>query len=135
MNDSIQAIFAENIIGTLATADVGGQPRATALHVATDGQWVYWFSQEGAEHSRNIARDSRVSLCLFAADESRGLRGVYLAGRAEVLAADRERVEQLYAKRAGTFPAIFGTWAAYRLPLGTVDQQKSHGDCWYLGNN
>ncbi len=133
MNDAVFAIFGEQVVASLATLNPDGTPRATPLHTVTDGQAVYWFSPATAVHSHNIAQDNRVSLCLASPDESHGLRGVYIAGRAELVAdADRRRIVELYTARTGGFPAQFADWRAYALPVGKLDKQKSTGNCWYF---
>lgn len=133
MNDEIRAIFTETVLGTLATVNTDGSPWATALHVVADDEAVYWFSSEAVQHSQNLARDGRASLSVFSADESKGPTGVYLNGTVETL--DDEARAAAYAKavqRLGALPASFATATAYRLRVGTLDEQKSRGRCWYF---
>lgn len=133
MNERVQAIFDNNILGSLATVNEDGSPWSTPLHVVTDGEAVYWFSSENAVHSRNLARDERASLTLFSTDESQGPTGVYINAAAQLVGDDeRERVVRLYAERAGVFPPSFDGVAAYRVPLGVPDEAKSTGRCWYF---
>ena len=133
MTDQAQAIFDESVLGTLATVNQDGSPWATPVHVATDGEAVYWFSHETTVHSRNIERDQRVSLALFSPDESRGPKGVYINGRAEKLDQPRaDRAREVFTARIGTLPPIFQTAQAYRLPVGELNAEKSTGKCWYF---
>lgn len=133
MNDAALAIFDEQVVGSLATLNDDGTPRATPLHVVTDGQAIYWFSPLSAVHSRNIVRDPRVSFCLASPHENAGLRGVYVAGRAGLVdETARERIVASYRARTGGFPSAFADWQVYMLPVGTVDEQKSTGNCWYF---
>ena len=133
MTDQANALFAENVLATLATINSDGSPWSTPVHVATNGEYVYWFSKELAIHSQNIARDSRVSLTLFSPDESRGPKGVYLNGAAEQLGGDDERIARdVIGKRLGGFPPAFATARAYRLAIGVCNVEKSTGNCWYF---
>lgn len=133
MNEQVKKIFAENILGAVATVNEDGTPWSTSLHLVTDGEAVYWFSGERAVHSQNIARDPRVSLTMFTPDESQGPTGVFINGTAQqVTGADYDAVVALYAQRAGVFPPAFSGMNAYKLPVGTLDDQKSTGNCWYF---
>lgn len=133
MNQAVQKIFAENILGSLATVNQDGSPWSTPVHVVTDGGAVYWFSKTSVQHSENIERDRRVSLTLFSPDESRGPVGVYVNGAAEKLVGDTDQMaRQVFIGRAGSIPAAFENFTAYRLPLGKLDKDKSTGNCWYF---
>lgn len=133
MNEEVQKIFNENILGTLATVNQDGSPWSTPVHVVTDGQAVYWFSKQSAQHSQNVARDPRVSLTLFSPDESRGPIGAYVNGQVEVLSGDDDlAARQVFVDRAGAIPKTFENFEAYRLPLGAYDNEKSTGSCWYF---
>lgn len=133
MPSEVQQIFAENIIGTLATVNPDGSPWSTPVHVVTDGEAVYWFSKPTVQHSQNITRDSRVSLTLFSPDATRGPIGAYVNGTVELLdeAADAQ-ARQVFIDRAGSMPKTFENFSAYRLPLGSYDNDKSTGNCWYF---
>ena len=133
MNEQAQAIFAENVIGVLATVNEDGSPWATPLHIVADDAALYWFSAADRAHSANVVRDSRVHMTLFSPDTSGGLKGVYVSGSAELLdAAGHAATHELLTKRLGTVPPAFAGWDAYRLPIGTLDEQKSTGSCWYF---
>lgn len=133
MNAAAKSIFEEQVLASLATINDDGSPRSTPLHVVTDGRAVYWFSPADKVHSHNLQRDARASVSLFSPDESEGLKGVYISGRAApVPVQDRERVITLYTERVGHFPPPFVAWTAYALPVGTLDEQKSTGNCWYF---
>ncbi len=133
MTDQAKTIFAENVLATLATVNVDGSPWSTPVHVATDGQYVYWFSKESTVHSQNIARDARVSLTLFSPDESRGPKGVYLNGVVEQLGKDSEQIaHDVMSERLGGFPPAFAAAKAYRLAAGAYSDEKSTGNCWYF---
>ncbi len=133
MNEQAKKIFAENILGAVATVNEDGTPWSTSLHLVADGEAVYWFSGEGAVHSQNIARDPHVSLTMFTPDESHGPTGAFINGTAQQVAgADYDAAVALYAQRAGAFPAAFSGMNAYKLPVGMLDAQKSTGNCWYF---
>lgn len=133
MNEQVKAIFQENHLGVLATLNEDGSPRATPIHLVSDNQFVYWFSSEQTVHSENIVRDSRASIALFSPDTSKGPEGVYLHGKVEQL-DDNERQEarDIFVGRLGSMPPVFENWSAYRLSIGTLDEQKSTGSCWYF---
>src|SRR5690606_11813522 len=133
MNNQARAILGENILGVLATVNEDGSPWATPLHFVADERALYWFSAADRVHSANITRDERVSVAVFSPETSQGLKGVYVSGRAEVLDdADRGGVRTLFEKRLGMVPPTFDTWNAYVLPIGTPNEQKSTGNCWYF---
>lgn len=133
MNDEARAILAENILGTLATVNDDGSAWATPLHIFSDDKAIYWFSLADKQHSRNIARDPRVSVSVFSPDESRGPKGVYINGSVEVLdSTQAEAAKQLVVERIGKFPSAFEQAAAYRLPIGQLNSSKSAGNCWYF---
>ena len=133
MNEKALDILNENILGTLATVNQDGSPRSTPLHLITDGKSIYWFSSESTTHSLNIDRDSRVSLTLFSPDTSNGLKAVYFSVVCEkVSEGDIDLVRDLFKNRAGSFPQHFMSAAAYRLPIGSLDLEKSTGNCWYF---
>jgi uncharacterized protein YhbP (UPF0306 family) len=62
------------------------------------GLTLYWLSEVGVRHSRNLAHDGRVAAAVSAAAEGwRDIRGVQLAGRAAVLRGpEREAALALY---------------------------------------
>lgn len=126
-------ILAENYVGCIATVNDDGSPWATPLHMASDGQYVYWFSEEKERHSKNHERDNRVSLALYAPEGGAHKEGIYLNGRVERLdASEWAKVKDLLIERLGFSLATFDSGAAYRMPIGTFDEQKSSGNCWYF---
>ena len=131
--NQVNELFAENILATLATVNADGTPWSTPLHVASDGEYIYWFSKESTVHSQNIARDPRVSLTLFSPDESHGPKGVYVNGQVELLSGDSEQTaREIIGTRLGGFPPAFAAAKAYRLPIGVYNAEKSTGNCWYF---
>ena len=133
MNENVKALFADNILGTLATVHQDGSPWATPLHVVSDGEALYWFSKESTLHSQNIARDARVSVALFSPDESSGPKGVYVNGKAEKLSGEQAaRAREVFTARVGVLPPVFEAASSYRVPLGTLDTKKSTSNCWYF---
>ncbi len=125
-------ILSKNLIGALATINADGTPWATPLHVFADDGNVYWFSALERQHSGNIEHNPRVSLALYDGDTTDGLKGVYIAGAAQRF-DDFEYARELATKKlGGTFPRAFDGMAAYRLPIGALDEVKSNGNCWYF---
>lgn len=133
MNEQTRAILNENILGVLATINEDGSPWATPLHIVSDDTALYWFSAHDRVHSANLARDNRATITIFSPDTSHGLQGVYVSGQAELLDSEgHARAHELFQKRLGTVPPSFANWSAYRLPIGTLNEQKSTGNCWYF---
>jgi nitroimidazol reductase NimA-like FMN-containing flavoprotein (pyridoxamine 5'-phosphate oxidase superfamily) len=126
-------IFAENYVGCIATVNDDGSPWTTPLHMASDGEYVYWFSNETERHAVNHERDDRVSLALYAPEGGPHKEGIYLNGRVEKIQQDKwPEIRDLLVDRLGFELATFSTGAAYRMPIGTFDEQKSTGNCWYF---
>lgn len=133
MNEQAQRIFNENYVGCIATVNEDGAPWATPLHMASDGEFVYWFSNETERHSENHVRDSRVSLALYNPAGGPHKEGVYINGRVERLDESRwPEIRELLEKRLGFALSTFDSGAAYRIAIGTYDEQKSTGNCWYF---
>src|SRR5690606_17517281 len=129
-----QLVFDENYIGSIATINDDGSPWSTPLHMVKDGEYIYWFSNEDKIHSRNIARDPRVSLSLFSANPSCGLKGVYVNGRAEMVEQDRrDEIWSMFSSKLGDkVPPGMEKSQAYRLALGDISRDKSTSNCWYF---
>ena len=133
MTDDVRAIFSENLVGAIATINDDGTPWVSPVHIVNDDTAVYWFSMEDKQHSQNVARDPRVSLSLFSPDLSRGPKGVYINGNAEILdvTATTEAKKLLEAK-IGFLPQNFVDATAYRLAIGEINRGKTTGNCWYF---
>ncbi len=131
--DEYRAILDKNVLGVLATVNEDSSPWATPLHFVADEDVLYWFSAGDRVHSANIFRDDRVSVAVFSPDTSKGLQGVYVSGKAELLSsAEHDRVYALFEQRLSSVPPTFKEWNAYKLPIGTLNEQKSTGNCWYF---
>ncbi len=76
---------------TLATCGPDGAPHAAPLfYLPGDDQRLYWFSSARSLHSRNLKRDPRASVTVFASTADwRKIRGVQMRGAARAI-ADRE---------------------------------------------
>lgn len=133
MKESIAALLAENLVGSVATINEDGSPWSSPIHIFSDDEAVYWFSTEDKQHSLNIERDARVSVTLFSPDASKGPKGLYVNGSAEKLDTEGAKAaQQLMVARIGRVLPVFETATAYRLPLGSLDEVKSTGNCWYF---
>lgn len=131
--ESIKRVFAENYVGCIATVNEDGAPWATPLHMASDGEYMYWFSNETEQHALNHVRDDRVSLALYAPEGGPHKEGIYLNGYVERIDKSRwQEIKELLERRLGFTLSTFSTGAAYRMPIGTYDEQKSTGNCWYF---
>lgn len=133
MNDEARAILSENLIGAVATINEDGSPWISPLHIFSDEEAVYWFSNDDKQHSINIEKDPRVSLSLAAADMSHGPKGVYINGNATKLDVDTTtEAKKLIEARIGKIPPAFENASAYRLPIGQPNSGKTVGNCWYF---
>ena len=76
---------------TLATCGADGAPHAASLfYLADDDQRLFWFSSARSRHSRNLKRDPRASVTVYAATADwRKIRGVQMRGAARVV-TDRD---------------------------------------------
>lgn len=132
MNE-VKEIFADNLVGSIATLKEDGSPWVTPVHLFADDKAVYWFSLESRQHSINVARDPRVSATLFSLDMSHGPKAVYVSGVAEVLGVDdTTKAKSLIEAKMGKIPGPFQEMTAYRLPFGELNRGKSTGNCWYF---
>jgi general stress protein 26 len=133
MDDEARTILSKNILGTVATINEDGSPWATPIHVFSDNEAVYWFSNEDKIHSLNIERDPRVSLTLFSSDLSRGPIGIYVNGMATKLDDESTTsAKQFMMAKIGKIPAYFEHATGYRLAIGQLNSSKSTGNCWYF---
>jgi uncharacterized protein YhbP (UPF0306 family) len=72
---------------TLATSGPDGAPHAAPLFYLPDRDHrLYWFSSARSLHSRNLKRDPRASVTVFAATADwRKIRGVQIQGAARAV--------------------------------------------------
>jgi pyridoxine/pyridoxamine 5'-phosphate oxidase len=85
-----RALVSQNSYLTLATADADGVPWASPVWFAARELDVFvWASKPGARHSRNIARNPRVSLVIFDSSRAPG------DGSALYVSADAEPVDDI----------------------------------------
>lgn len=129
--ENVKEILTANLVGTLATLNEDGSPWATPVHVFSDDNAVYWYSQDDRQHSVNIARDARVSLALWARVE--GTKAAYIQGRAERL--DGDAAEQAFAlvrTPDGSLPGVFENTSPYKLVVGPLNTSKSSENRWYF---
>jgi nitroimidazol reductase NimA-like FMN-containing flavoprotein (pyridoxamine 5'-phosphate oxidase superfamily) len=133
MNREATSILEKQILGVLGTVCEDGSPYTTTLHIVGDDTHLYWFSQETSTHSENILRDPRVSISMFLQDRSEGLQGLYVRGKAELLSGENDAyARELVTKKFGETPKMVEISAAYRLPIGVTDEEKTSGKRWYF---
>ena len=133
MNSEARAILNDNLVGAVATLNEDGSPWISPVHIFSDEEAVYWFSNDDKQHSLNIARDPRVSLTLFSPDASKGPKGVYLNGTVEVLDVEATtQAKKLIEAKIGKIIPPFEKATAYRLKIGELNRGKSVGNCWYF---
>lgn len=133
MNDEARQILEQNLLGAVATVNEDGSPWVSPVHVFSDDEAVYWFSDANKQHSLNIDRDPRVSLTLFSPDASKGTKGVYINGTAEKLDVEATtQAKQLMVKKIGKVLSVFDKSTGYRVKIGNLNSSKSTGNCWYF---
>lgn len=131
----LKRVFAENYVGCIATVNEDGSPWITPLHMGIDdrAEYVYWFSEEKEQHCCNHERDDRVSLAIFAPAGGPHKEGIYLNGRVEKVDESlRQEIRELLEKRLNFTLATFDVGTAYRMSIGTYNEQRSTGNCWYF---
>ena len=111
-----RTLVAENAFLTLATAGADGVPWASPVWFASRGLEVFvWASKPGAQHSRNIAENPRVSLVVFDSTQTPGdVTALYLSADA-ALAEGPEFDEALALFNARSLAQGLGEWDASRL--------------------
>ncbi len=129
LSSQIREILSDIPVANLATVNKQGTPWASVLHFAFDEEYVYWFSAEDAQHSRNIERDPKVSLNVWIRGDD--LQGVYLQSKAELL-TDRSAAIEAYQEKFHSFPANFAAHKAYRASIGNIDLTKTRNGLFYL---
>src|SRR5690606_28915930 len=116
------------LIGAVATTNEDGSPWVSPIHIFSDDEAVYWFSDEDKQHSQNIDRDPRASLTLFSPDASKGTKGIYINGKVDKLDVDATTAaRQLMVKKIGKILPVFEKATAYRLKIGELNRGKSTG--------
>ncbi len=93
----------------LATCDPDGAPRVAPLFYLADEEFrMYWFSSLRSAHSRNLKRDPRTAVTVYAAtDRWQEIRGVEMRGTA--------RVVREHALRRGIARATWSDSASARI--------------------
>jgi len=81
-----QKILSEIKYATIATASKNGEPWNTPVFCAHDGYDIFWSSHPDSLHSKNIANNNKVFICIYnpKAAEGEGV-GLYMKATAQVL--------------------------------------------------
>jgi hypothetical protein len=97
----------------LGTADADGQPWATPVWFATDGQGAfYWVSSPEARHSANIAARPEIGIVIFDSTVPIGTgQGVYIEAEAEQLGSGPELDQALTVFSARSETVGGSTWS------------------------
>lgn len=129
--ENIEAILANNMIGTLATLNEDGSPWATPVHIIAHEEYVYWFSKDTHQHSQNVLRDPRVSVSIWSKNE--GTKGAYINGNTERLEGENADVAFAMVKeKFGSLPLVFENTSPYRVKIGQINSSKSSENRWYF---
>lgn len=106
---------------TLATINEDGSPRATPLLAYFSDGRIVWRSNEDARHSKNIARDARVSISGWYEDtEENEFKAVYIASQA-VNNGDTQVAEE-YQNSTNEYYAF----------VGELDEEESLPNRYYF---
>ena len=127
----------------LGTADESGRPWMSPVYFAVrDYTDFYWVSLPDAQHSRNLAARSEVSIVVFDSGVPIGTgQGVYMSARAEELnGSELERGIEVFSRRSQEHggrswnaddvqpPAPHRLFRASVDPHWTLDQTAKPGD-------
>ncbi len=100
---SVLRLLNEQSTLSLATSSADGTSRVAPVYYLADERLrLYWFSSGSSEHSRNLERDARAAVTVFAStDRWREIRGVQMRGKAAPVtdAAVRATIEATYGER------------------------------------
>ncbi len=105
-------ILSQTTALTLATIDDDGSPRATPLFFATDDRlWLYFLSEAGTQHARNLLRDAHAAAALFPpASDWREIRGLQIKGNvSRIEQGERKEALAIYADRFPFVADLAGT--------------------------
>jgi uncharacterized pyridoxamine 5'-phosphate oxidase family protein len=133
MDDAAREILREVKIANLATVDPSGAPRATPVHFATDGTYIYWISDRESVHSRNLAQNDHLSFSVWYYPEGAAPAGLYVQTRAEMLSREDDAVaRETYLEKFGGIPPHFADHDFYRAAIGTPDDALTKPLRWYF---
>lgn len=109
-------LVAGNSFLTLATAGADGTPWASPVwFAARELELFVWASKPGAQHSRNIAENPRVSLVVFDSTQTPGdVTALYVSADA-ALVSDAEFADVLAVYNARSVAQGLAEWDASRL--------------------
>jgi len=104
LNEKTRALLDGKNFATLATVNPDGSPQTSVIWVKRDGDSVLLSTVRGRRKERNIARDPRVSLSIFAMDDPYDY--VELRGIARFEDGGRALIDELANKYRGhDYPA------------------------------
>lgn len=133
MDDQAKQLVANVKIANLATVDADGAPRATPVHFATDGTYLYWISDRESLHSRNLAQNDRLSVSIWYYPDGAAPAGIYVQTRAEMLPkGDDAAARDAYLQKFGGIPPQFAEHDFYRAAIGAPDESLTRPLRWYF---
>ncbi len=114
---------------TLATASLGGVPRATTLRYASDGVTVYVWTRSGATAAQHMRQNPVVSFAVYS--EDKGLQGTGevhpLLGGSEIEAALRLFAEKYAGLASGSSTTNISFFRIAPLTIKLVDESYAGG--------
>jgi len=82
-NEETRRLLDGRNVATVATLNPDGGPQTTAIWIVRDGDFVLFSTTAGRQKARNLARDPRVSLTVF--DAENPYQSVDIRGTAELI--------------------------------------------------
>jgi uncharacterized protein YhbP (UPF0306 family) len=141
LRDELLSYLHSQTTMTLASC-LRGVPWAAAVFYASDAFDLYFFSNSRSRHGVNMTGNSRVSAAIYGdCRDWRGIRGIQLEGRAEIIrsAKLRSRSWRVYRKKFPFVDELFqeGVLAeSLKLKLSGIELYRLRPDCvWYLDNS
>jgi uncharacterized protein YhbP (UPF0306 family) len=114
--EAARALLEASTLCAIATVSRRGQPHVNTAYFAWSSELdLYWLSEPGAEHSRNLRVSPGTAVAVYDSSQSWGGadRGIQLFGSASELAGpDAREAERVYSLRFPDFVA--GDLGAYR---------------------
>jgi PPOX class probable F420-dependent enzyme len=102
-NEQTRRLLDGRNVATVATLNPDGGPQTTVVWIVRDGDFVLFSTTAGRQKARNLARDPRVSLTVF--DAENPYQSVDIRGTAELIEdRDKSLLRPLWQKYRGQRP-------------------------------
>jgi PPOX class probable F420-dependent enzyme len=102
-NEQTRRLLDGRNVATVATLNPDGGPQTTVVWIVRDGDFVLFSTTAGRQKARNLARDPRVSLTVF--DAENPYQSADIRGTAELIEdRDKSLLRPLWQKYRGQSP-------------------------------